>query len=225
MRSARLGPFVPVETKPAQAVQDAGDHVGRRSLDVGILDAQHEHAAVPAGVEPVEERRARAADVQVAGGGRGEADAQGHIRLYARGMHQHLADVLARLDWSRAALGAAVDSIPAPLRQQRPAPDRWSAAEVLEHLSIVERLFTGRMAEAIDAARAGGLAGESGDRMPLPDEVETRMANRATRRSAPEAAIPTGTFDAAAAWMARRAAAISGCGRSPRPPTAWRSAR
>ena len=115
-------------------------------------------------------------------------------------MHQHLADVLARLDGSRAALGAAVDSIPAPLRQQRPAPDRWSAAEVLEHLAIVERLFTGRMAEAIKAARASGLASESADRTPLPDDVETRMANRVNRRAAPEAASPTGAVDATAAW-------------------------
>jgi hypothetical protein len=121
-------------------------------------------------------------------------------------MHQHLADVLARLDASRAALAIAVESIPAPLRQQRPSAEQWSAAEVLEHLSMVARIFTGRVADALDSARAGGLAAESSERLPLPDEIETRMANRATKRTAPEAAVPTGTLDAAAAW-----AAVEGC--------------
>lgn len=117
-------------------------------------------------------------------------------------MHRHLLDVFSRLDGSRAALGAAVESIAPPLRQQRPGPDRWSAAEVLEHISIVEQIFTGRVADAIDAARAAGLAGEAGERLPLPDAIETRMANRANKRSSPEAALPTGTLDAATAWAA-----------------------
>ena len=78
VRAAHLGPLVPVQPQPAQPVQDAGDHVGRRALDVGVFDAQHEHAAVAAGVEPVEERRAGAADVQVARGRRRKTDARGH---------------------------------------------------------------------------------------------------------------------------------------------------
>ena len=55
----------------------------RRSLDVGVFDAQHEHAAVAPGEEPVEERGARAADVQVAGRRGSEADAWGWHRLSA----------------------------------------------------------------------------------------------------------------------------------------------
>jgi hypothetical protein len=117
-------------------------------------------------------------------------------------MHPHLMDVFARLDGARAALGAAVESIDVPLRQQRPGPDQWSAAEVLEHLSLVERIFTGRVADAIAAARAGGLAGETRDRAPLADAIESRMADRVNKRTAGEAARPTGTLDAAAAWSA-----------------------
>ena len=56
------------------------DHLPRRSLGVGVLDAQHEHAAMPPRVEPVEERRARAADVKVSGRRRREADAN-HLVL------------------------------------------------------------------------------------------------------------------------------------------------
>ena len=117
-------------------------------------------------------------------------------------MHAHLLDVLARLDRSRAELGAAVESIAVGLRQQRPAADRWSTAEVLEHLSLVERLITGRMVDAIASARGRGLAAETAARAPLPDAIETRMADRSNRRNAPEASIPTGTVDAGAALRA-----------------------
>jgi hypothetical protein len=117
-------------------------------------------------------------------------------------MHAHLVEVLARLDRSRSQLGAAVETIAVPLRQQRPAPERWSVAEVLEHLSLVERLITGRMADAIAAARGQGLPAENAARVPLADAIESRMANRTTRRDAPQATIPTGTIDAAAAWQA-----------------------
>ena len=53
----------------------AGALVGAARF-VGVLDAEEELAAVLARVEPVEERRARAADVQVAGGRRREAEAR-----------------------------------------------------------------------------------------------------------------------------------------------------
>jgi hypothetical protein len=50
------------------------------ALAIGILDAEDEPAAVTAGVEPVEECRARAADVQVARRAGREARPDGHRR-------------------------------------------------------------------------------------------------------------------------------------------------
>src|SRR5688500_6475875 len=84
MRAADVGPLIPVETEPAQAVDDAGDHLPRRALRVGVLDAQHERAAMPPREQPVEERRARAADVQVAGRGWSETNANGHQAIVLR---------------------------------------------------------------------------------------------------------------------------------------------
>jgi DinB superfamily len=117
-------------------------------------------------------------------------------------MHTHLTEVLSRLDTARAALRAAVDAIPRDLQRQRPEPDRWSAAEVVEHLSLVERIFSGRIVNAIDKARSAGLATESDARTPLPDPVEQRMKDRVNKRQAPETAQPTGTLDVAAGWDA-----------------------
>jgi hypothetical protein len=73
--SAFLGTLVPVEAKPPHPLQDALHHVPRRTFDVGVFDAQDEHAAHAARVQPVEQGRAGTADVEVSGGRRGKADA------------------------------------------------------------------------------------------------------------------------------------------------------
>jgi hypothetical protein len=116
-------------------------------------------------------------------------------------VHTHLTEVLSRLDRARAALRAALDAIPASQQRQRPAPDRWSAADVLEHLTLVEKLFSGRITKAIDGARAG-LSSEASARVPLPDAIEQRMQDRVNKRTAPDVVQPTGTVDVATGWAA-----------------------
>ncbi len=76
--AADLRAFVPLESEPAEAVVD--DLVGfvGVALGVGVLHAEHEGAAVFAGVEPVEEGGAGASDVEKTGGRRGEAGADSH---------------------------------------------------------------------------------------------------------------------------------------------------
>ena len=70
--------FIPVEAEPAQAVED--DIYGFLGIarGVGVLDAQDERAAGMPGVKPVEQRGARTADVEVAGGRGGKSDAWFH---------------------------------------------------------------------------------------------------------------------------------------------------
>src|ERR1700722_9915996 len=64
---------VPIEAEPFEPVENRIDRRLRRPLAVGVLDAQQELAAEALGVEPVEQRRARAADMQEAGRRRCEA--------------------------------------------------------------------------------------------------------------------------------------------------------
>ena len=47
--TALLGALVPGEAEPAQAAEDGGGGLVGRARRVGVLDAQHERAAVPAG--------------------------------------------------------------------------------------------------------------------------------------------------------------------------------
>ena len=77
--AANLRTFVPIEPEPAQPVVDRrGRFLGVARL-VRILDAQDERAAVMPREEPVEQRGARAADVQIAGGRWSEANADGEF--------------------------------------------------------------------------------------------------------------------------------------------------
>ena len=70
-----VGTLIPIEAEPAHALQDAVNHLRGRALEIGVLNAQDERAAMMAGEQPVEQRGARAAHVQVSGGRGRETDA------------------------------------------------------------------------------------------------------------------------------------------------------
>ena len=83
-RGARIlinGIAVPIYPEPSQAIQNGVDRRLGGALAVGVLDPQQHGAAAPARVEPIEQRGARATDVQEAGGRRRETgdDGRGHI--------------------------------------------------------------------------------------------------------------------------------------------------
>ena len=61
--AAGVHALVPRQAEPPQVVLDRRFRGRRRSLAVGVLDAQDERAAVVAGQQPVEQRGARVADV------------------------------------------------------------------------------------------------------------------------------------------------------------------
>jgi hypothetical protein len=114
-------------------------------------------------------------------------------------MHPSLTEAFACLDRSRAGLRAAVDVVPAHLRDQPPGSDRWSVAGVLEHLSLVDERFTAIIANKIADARAADLGQEQGNPALLPPNVEAMLADRTERRQAPEPLHPSG-LGCGAAW-------------------------
>jgi hypothetical protein len=121
-------------------------------------------------------------------------------------MHQHLTDVLPVLDASRVALRESLAAIPSDVRTERPAPDRWSAVDIVEHLSLVESRFSAVVGGKIADALRAGLGPEIQAREPLPERIRTMVTDRSGKRTAPEAAVPSGRLDEAAAWAAADAA-------------------
>jgi hypothetical protein len=116
-------------------------------------------------------------------------------------MHPRIDEILAQLDESRDRLREAVDSIPSGARETRPAPDRWSAAEVVEHLSMVEgRMAAGIFEKRIAQARASGVAAETDGSAVAPSFDTAGLVDRRRKVTAPAAVVPTGTLTADAAW-------------------------
>ena len=115
-------------------------------------------------------------------------------------MHSITLELLTYLDEQRSALKSAFESIPAEMRDQAPAPERWSPANVVEHLAIVEARVSKILSERIEEARSG-LSAQTSSGPILPTIDYKKIYDRSVRVKAPETAIPTG-LDAASAWSA-----------------------
>jgi hypothetical protein len=107
-----------------------------------------------------------------------------------------LAAVRDSLSVDRAALREAFESVPIALRERKPAPDRWSVAEVLEHLSIVEARIVTMLGALIQTAPA--LTAAPGESTAI---NRAAMRNRSNRIVAPDAIQPTGAMSADQAWV------------------------
>jgi hypothetical protein len=101
------------------------------------------------------------------------------------------------LEADRARLALAVERVPPSLRSMRAEPERWSVAEILEHLAIVEQRAITIVNELAAAAPPSSDApGASG-----PFAFDRSVLRDRTRRvSAPAPIQPTGRLDAAQAW-------------------------
>ena len=117
-------------------------------------------------------------------------------------MHPRTQEVLEYLEATRSELGTALENIPPARRDERPAPDRWSAAEVLDHLNIIQAQVTQLLSGRITAAKAAGLAQETETSSVLDTVDRGRITDRSQRVTAPEFVRPQAGCDAASVWTA-----------------------
>lgn len=115
-------------------------------------------------------------------------------------MHLRIQEVLAHLDTHRAALERAVADVPPPLRGRRPAAERWSVDEILEHLSLVEARIAQLLASHLAAARAAGLGPERETSPVLPTLDMSRLLDRSQPLTASDSSQPRAGLSASAAW-------------------------
>jgi hypothetical protein len=111
-------------------------------------------------------------------------------------------ELLQHLERNRAVLRQALEEAPPELRERRPAPDRWSVAEVLEHLAIVERQISKLLDRGLRTALASGPLPAGSDASPvLPTIDAQRLLDRGRRLEAGERVRPSQGLTAAAAWL------------------------
>ena len=134
-------------------------------------------------------------------------------------MHPRSEEVVNYLDKIRTELRAAVDSVPSDARNQKPAPDQWSVAQVLDHVAIVHGRVAIAIGKWIAEAQAAGLGPETSNSSLLNTIPSERILDRSRKVQAPEAIVPGNDVDAETAWskleQAReklRAAFLSGDG-------------
>jgi hypothetical protein len=117
-------------------------------------------------------------------------------------MHPRLEEVLSYLDSQRAALADAVELVPPALRDQSPGTDRWSVAQVLQHLVMIEKRIGLGVTKWVVNARDRGLGPETETSSVMNSLPLQLIADRSQRRSAPAEFRPQGDLDAASAWTA-----------------------
>jgi uncharacterized damage-inducible protein DinB len=117
-------------------------------------------------------------------------------------MHPRIAETLEYLDTERADLRAAVELVPPALREQPPGPDRWSVAQVLQHLARIEARIGMGMTKWVADARAGGTGPETETSSVMTSLPLQMIADRSKRRDAPEEFQPRSDAEAKSAWAA-----------------------
>jgi hypothetical protein len=95
------------------------------------------------------------------------------------------------LEETRAALLASVQGLSEAQVRFRPAPDRWSVAEVAEHIALAEERLYGVVT---DKVLRGPPPPELRGRAPDDERVRRSLLDRGARRQAPEVLRPTGRF-------------------------------
>src|SRR5260370_12157045 len=80
-------------------------------------------------------------------------------------MHPRIEEVINYLDTERTALREGVESVPPDLRDKQPGADRWSVAQVLQHLLIIEKRIGLVMTKWVTDASTGGIG--TGTETPL----------------------------------------------------------
>jgi uncharacterized damage-inducible protein DinB len=126
-------------------------------------------------------------------------------------MHPRLSELVEFLDRQRSAVLAAAEALPRERWAERPAPGRWSVADVAEHLYRVERGIARLVAKRVAEARAVGHPLESETSSVLGALEGRNVDDRSSRREAPEQVSPveTPTPDVAIRQLEESRAALS----------------
>lgn len=134
-------------------------------------------------------------------------------------MHPRIAESLEYIDAQRADVRAAVELVPSEFRETSPGPDRWSVAQVLHHLALIETRIGILAGKKIATAKAAGVGTETETGSILRSLNTPKIIDRNFRVTAPDDIRPPATVGAEAAWSALdksreafRAAVLTGDG-------------
>jgi hypothetical protein len=118
-------------------------------------------------------------------------------------LHPRIRELIDYLAAHRRTLHEAVASVPAQLREVKPADGSWSVAEVMEHVSLIEQRIAMLVGKHAAAARASGVGPDPDTSSVVASYVNPeQVVDRTVKIVAPAPVQPTGTLDAAAGSQA-----------------------
>ena len=109
-------------------------------------------------------------------------------------MHRRISVLVEYVDATRAALLETAATVPADRFAERPEPERWSAAELLEHLARVESGCARVIAKRAAAARESGIPAEHDESSMLGALDGRHVTDRSHKLTAPAIVAPAGGF-------------------------------
>jgi uncharacterized damage-inducible protein DinB len=115
-------------------------------------------------------------------------------------MHPRIEEVVNYLDRERAALHTAIERVSSEARDKQPGPDRWSVAQVLQHLGLIEKRIGLGMTKWVSDARSTELGPETETSSVMNSVPVQLIIDRSQRHNAPEEVRPPGDIDAKTAW-------------------------
>lgn len=115
-------------------------------------------------------------------------------------MQSTISELLQYLDEQRAVLHAAVASVPADHHRTAPGEGRWSVANVLEHLAMVETRIATMLRPKIAEARAAEPSSVAASAAAPLDMA--RLIDRTRKIQSPPTSQPSGALDTTAALAA-----------------------
>ncbi|MBK5188611.1 MAG: DinB family protein [Gemmatimonadaceae bacterium] len=111
-------------------------------------------------------------------------------------LHPRIQELIDYITMHRDALHEAVSTVPSELRERKPEPGRWSVAEVLEHLSLIEGRVAALLTMHATAARTKGIGPDPETSSVVASFVNPHnVTDRTTKIVAPKPVTPTGTLD------------------------------
>jgi hypothetical protein len=114
-------------------------------------------------------------------------------------LHPRIQELIDHLASHRRSVHDAVAAVPPELRERKPAPERWSVAEVVEHLSLVEQRVAGVLTMHVTAAREKGVGPDTNVGSVVASFANpANLVDRTHKIVAPKLATPTGTVDTTA---------------------------
>lgn len=110
-------------------------------------------------------------------------------------IYRSVADIFAAIDDKRARLEAGVAGLNEAEENFRPAPEAWSAAEIMEHLSVIEQQLVRLTQTMLKRAESSvSAAAANGERKPFAPFSLDELIERSRREKyqAPETVRPQG---------------------------------